>query len=538
MGFFLRRFLSIAPAVLLGLLVGVLIGSLWCREFILRSAEDNLSRFVEQIRVNGRKSSEEARKVLQEVNTLSLPACSHAELEALRHLVYTSKYLKDAALVSNGAIQCSAVLGSLPQPWSGLGAGFVRPDGTRVYNDLAPYSISGESVVAVQSGNALVVYNPYNLRTFESQPMHFAVSDWDLATGRVRWLIGNLPDEGQPDQFFTRPAKARTRGVLYVTSCSQRYATCTTAYMTVPEALQSEKSQFFGYVGLSALCGALLGLVIWQMSRRNHSIEQQLRRAVRHGRIGVKYQPIFDLQSGRMVAAEALARWTDEHGVPVSPDTFIQLAEDRGFIGQITRFMVTQALRALHEISTIDPNFRVNVNIAPADINDPQFLPMLIRARTSSQVPARCLGFEITENSWADWDSARQTLMTLRQQGHLIHIDDFGKGYSSLAQLYNLPVDVLKIDKEFTQSIGTESVKTSIVPQILAMASSLNLKVVIEGIETEQQAQYYAACRPFVMAQGWYFGHPMESEDLLNLIRGPNRGLFLVQDSAPAPCES
>ncbi len=534
------RVRGVVAAVSLGLATGLLIGVLWGREVILRVSGQKLSSFADRIRSNGESSSDEARKVLQEINRLPYAPCSDAELVTFRRIVYTSFYLNDAGRVADGTIPCSALLGRLAQPWAGFDAGFVRPDGSRVYRDLPPYRVPGQTVVAVQSGHAIVVYNPYNLLQFASRTMHFAATDWDSRTGQIRRLIGSLPDQAQPAQILTQPVTASYRGVLYSTSCSQRYATCITAYITIPDAFQAEKVQYRIYVGLSLLCGGLLGLSLALFYLRSRSMEQQLRRAVRKGRLDVAFQPIFDLQSGRAVAAEALARWTDEDGFPVSPETFIKVAESRGFIGGITRFMVNEVLRALEQTRSSDPDFRISFNLAPSDMNDPRFLLMLSRARGRTRVPARCLGFELTDTSRAEWESARDLLMTLRDFGHPVYIDDFGKGYSSLSQLYHLPVDGLKIDKEFTQSIGTDSVKTTITPQILAMAASLHLDVIIEGVETEAQARYFTGCRPPVQAQGWYFGRPMLLEDLLQLIRGhiPYRGLHLVDTGMAATRKS
>ncbi len=534
------RFRGVAAGVSLGLAAGLLIGMLWGREVILRVSGQKLSGFADRIRSSGEDSSDEARKVLREINRLPYAPCSDAELAAFRRIVFTAVYLNDAGRVADGTIPCSALLGRLAQPWAGFDAGYVRPDGSRVYRDLIPYRVPGQTVVAVQSGHAIVVYNPYNLLQFASQTMRFAATDWDSRTGQIRRLIGSLPDQAQPAQILTRPVTARYQGVLYSTSCSQRYATCITAYMTIPDAFQVEKVQYRIYVGLSVLCGGLMGLALALIYLRSRSMEQQLRRAARKGRLGVVFQPIFDLQSGRAVAAEALARWTDEDGFPVSPDIFIKLADSRGFIGDITRFMIYEVLRALEQTRSSDPEFRISFNLAPADLNDPRFLLTLSRARRRTQVPARCLGFELTDTFRAEWESARDILMTLRDFGHPVYIDDFGKGNSSLAQLYHLPVDGLKIDKEFTQSIGTDSVKTTIAPQILAMAASLHLNVIIEGVETEEQVRYYTRCRPTVQAQGWYFGRPMLLEDLLQLIRGhiPYRGLHLVEAGKAASRQS
>ena len=195
--------------------------------------------------------------------------------------------------MADGTIPCSALLGRLAQPWAGFDAGYVRPDGSRVYRDLFPYRVPGQTVVAVQSGHAIVVYNPYNLLQFASQTMRFAATDWDSRTGQIRRLIGSLPDQAQPAQILTRPVTARYQGVLYSTSCSQRYATCITAYMTIPDAFQAEKVQYRIYVGLSVLCGGLLGLSLALFYLRSRSMEQQLRRAVAQGPAGRRFPAHF-----------------------------------------------------------------------------------------------------------------------------------------------------------------------------------------------------------------------------------------------------
>ena len=109
-------------------------------------------------------------------------------------------------------------------------------------------------------------------------------------------------------------------------------------------------------------------------------------------------------------------------------------------------------------------------------------------------------------------------ILHLRQKGHVVHIDDFGTGYSSLAYLHDLSVDGIKIDRAFTNAIGTQAVTLSIIPQILAMAASLKLQVIVEGIETSLQADYFAASEPPVLAQGWLFGRPVPMAEFLRLL--------------------
>ena len=112
-----------------------------------------------------------------------------------------------------------------------------------------------------------------------------------------------------------------------------------------------------------------------------------------------------------------------------------------------------------------------------------------------------------------------ETIRNLRRRGHSIHIDDFGTGYSNLDKLLYLFADTIKIDKAFTKVIGTESVAVAILPQILAMAKSLNLEVVVEGVETDRQADYFSRVTQKIYGQGWLYGRPVPAEEFQILLR-------------------
>jgi sensor c-di-GMP phosphodiesterase-like protein len=125
---------------------------------------------------------------------------------------------------------------------------------------------------------------------------------------------------------------------------------------------------------------------------------------------------------------------------------------------------------------------------------------------------------EITERSTANSEEAMETIRNLRRRGHSIHIDDFGTGYSNLDKLLYLYADTIKIDKAFTRVIGTESVAVAILPQILAMANSLSLEVVVEGIETGRQAGYFSPATQRIYGQGWFYGRPVTAEEFHRLL--------------------
>jgi sensor c-di-GMP phosphodiesterase-like protein len=258
------------------------------------------------------------------------------------------------------------------------------------------------------------------------------------------------------------------------------------------------------------------------MYRRNQSIEQQLRRAIENDELRVVYQPVVEMATGRIVGAEALARWTDDHGLVVSPEIFVQIAENLGFVQEITRLVIRRTLQDFQGIMRRSPEFGVHVNITSADLSDAGFLPMLEGAVKAAEVTSRNLMMEITESSTVHFERAIEAIRQLRQKGYAVYIDDFGTGYSSLAYLHRLSIDAIKIDRSFVQAI--DAVTVSILPLILSAAEQLNLNVVVEGVETREQADYFLTSKRPMRAQGWLYGRPVAAEEFLRLLGENERG--------------
>ena len=268
------------------------------------------------------------------------------------------------------------------------------------------------------------------------------------------------------------------------------------------------------------MAGILIGFAFSFRYRRLRELKQQLKRAAEGEELTVAYQPIVDLETQQIVGAEALARWKDEEGNEVKPDVFIKIAEEFGFVGAITKTVLKRTLRDFAPTMRERPDFRISINVAAADLSDPEFLPMLAESLKRARVKPKNLAIELTERSAANSETAMETIRELRKIGHSIHIDDFGTGYSNLDKLLWLFADTIKIDKAFTGGIGTESAGAAILPQILAMAESLNLEVVVEGVETYRQADYFHPGAQRIYGQGWLYGRPVSAQDFLALLAG------------------
>ena len=236
-----------------------------------------------------------------------------------------------------------------------------------------------------------------------------------------------------------------------------------------------------------------------------HGLKQRLRDAAQDSAFDVHYQPIVELDTGAVIAHEALVRWLDGPRGRVEPSAFIPIAEEMGVIVQIGR----QVLRRACEHAMRWPSeAAVHVNLSPVELRDPHFLGGVEDALTSCGLAPRRLVLEITESVMLR-DPARciSILEELRALGVQLALDDFGTGYSSLSHLRQLPVDWLKIGEPFVTDIGSGEADRPFMRMILELAESLDLQVIAEGIETRTQMQALrdTGCS---FGQGYLLGRP------------------------------
>lgn len=247
--------------------------------------------------------------------------------------------------------------------------------------------------------------------------------------------------------------------------------------------------------------------------QRRQRMAERLHLAIGEGRLELYYQPKFDLANGSLVGAEALCRWHDEEWGWISPSEFIPLAEERGLINQLGDWVLKESARQLStwRRDGMPLPGRLSINVAAQQFADPD-LAQRISALTRD-TPASTIDLELTESDvMRDAEQAIETTRSLREIGYTLSIDDFGTGYSSLAYLRRFAADTLKIDLSFIRKMLDGPHDHAIVETIIAMARSLGMQTVAEGVETPEQAQELArlGCD---QAQGFYFGRPISSGD-------------------------
>ena len=222
-------------------------------------------------------------------------------------------------------------------------------------------------------------------------------------------------------------------------------------------------------------------------------LENDLRRAVDRGELRVRYQPIVALQSARIVGFEALVRWQHRQRGLVPPKEFIPVAEETGVIGVVGRFVLSEAcrqMRVFQQLKPHGPGLSLSVNVSGRQILQPDLVEQVGGVLQATGLDPRLLRLELTESVLVENEAtAARCLHRLRQLGLKIAIDDFGTGYSSLSYLHRMPIDLLKIDASFVQTMVTDEKNRRIVETILALGKNLGVDVIAEGVETAQQAQ-------------------------------------------------
>ncbi|MDO9600408.1 MAG: EAL domain-containing protein [Azoarcus sp.] len=247
-------------------------------------------------------------------------------------------------------------------------------------------------------------------------------------------------------------------------------------------------------------------------------IERALRRALENDEFHLVYQPQMDLRTGRIVGVESLLRWRHPERGLVSPVEFIPVLEEIGLISAVGFWVLTEACRQARTWEEAGLDLRVGINLSARQFLDPMLFQSIVGACRGTGVSAHLIELEITESlAMQDPEHATQLLARLREVGFKIAIDDFGIGYSSLEYLLRFPLDTIKIDRTFVSNITDSRADRAIVRAITAIAQTLGLSTIAEGIETLRQCDFIEALG-VTEIQGYLTGKPMSPDQLELLV--------------------
>ena len=271
------------------------------------------------------------------------------------------------------------------------------------------------------------------------------------------------------------------------------------------------------------LSGLIMTLAIFYVARLQLAIPTVIRQALRRKEFFLLYQPIVDLRTGQYVGAEALIRWRRPVGEIISPDFFIPIAEKSGLITRITQYVLETIAEDAEGLFEKYPGFHIAINLSYEDMHSKETPRLLQIMKDKLNAGPNNIVVEATERGLMNAEVTQEIIKDIHACGITIAIDDFGTGYSSLSYLQTFELDLLKIDKSFVDTIGTEALTGQVLHHIIEIAKDMNFEMIAEGVETQEQADFLRN-RGVQYAQGWLYDKPMPYADLIRKLVSQKAG--------------
>jgi sensor c-di-GMP phosphodiesterase-like protein len=470
----------------------------------------SLSQFTQRVTIRAETTFAEVAATLKALNELQEAPCSKRHIESMRRASFDTPTVEEVGYFADGFLRCTS-WGEAQPGIARTKVDFTLRNGLQVTVALVPGVSRGRTVAGLHYGryNALVDPRRFVDVVTDRPEMQLAVM---AADGQLLGSM-NAPDPGLLRQILAAGSEYEDASRVAVVA---RHPSGLVAVAIEPRSRLVDEWKKTQWVTLplgGLLAAALVGLVALA-SRRQLSPLGQLAAAVRERRFIVYYQPLVELATGNCIGAEALVRMRDADGGLVRPDLFIPAAEESGLILPITDQVIEGVVADLRALLPGRPDLHIAINLSAADVVSGRALSIVTKALAGTGILPAQIWLEATERGFMNATAARLAVKQARDAGHVVAIDDFGTGYSSLSQLQSLALDVLKIDKAFVDTVGTEAVTSSITPHIIDMARSLGLRIVAEGVERENQAAYLRE-RGVDYGQGWLYGKPMPAADFI-----------------------
>ncbi|WP_115701918.1 EAL domain-containing protein [Legionella sainthelensi] len=265
----------------------------------------------------------------------------------------------------------------------------------------------------------------------------------------------------------------------------------------------------------------IAGLVIY-FSNKRLSFKAELKAALNNNELCVHYQPIVHTALETCFGAEALVRWQRPNGQMVRPDLFIPYAEENGLISSITNRVIDMVFDDMGELLKCNKQLHISINVAYEDIQTGQLFTLLESKIKQTKIQRNQIWIELIERTCMKAEKVTSMIAHARELGYVVVIDDFGTGFSNLSYLRTLPLDVLKIDKEFIDSLGMHAVTSNVTDHIIKIAKSLNLQLVAEGVETQAQFDYLKE-KNVDYIQGYFFSKPLPVKEFIQFLYQLNK---------------
>jgi sensor c-di-GMP phosphodiesterase-like protein len=489
-----------------------IVGSLgWTYVATLQQAQERVDQLARQVADNVHEVLQTAEEVLLDVSRTADHGCTDELVREMRSKAAGLYAMRDIGYVTaQGFLVCNSY-GRLDQPRAVGSDRTIEPKGSEVLftPPVATVFTPGKSIIIARrlsNGDFVNILVPPELLLSPLKPGAVGAGDSVEVMMQDVILAGLGRPPRAPDRSFRAEENvgmADTR----VTAAADRVSA-----LAEWRRLALINSAIGGVVGLAVVIVAI------RLAMRRLSLGDELQEALDQQEFVIHYQPVMDLQANRCAGGEALIRWRHPQRGIVSPDVFIALAEETGAIVPMTRWLMRRVGEELGDLLRADDGFHIAINLAPIHFVDLDVVTDAQAAAERFHIRPKQMLFEITERGLVDCNFCREVIEGLADLGSRVAIDDFGTGYSNLAYIGMFRLDFLKIDKAFVKTIGSGAASAGIAQVIVDMAHALGLKIIAEGVETQDQANFLRE-RGVHLAQGWYFSRPLPGPEFVAYVQ-------------------
>jgi sensor c-di-GMP phosphodiesterase-like protein len=507
-----RRNLKIVAAVL-GILVAgapLILFNVWLK----KQGGDEAAVIATRALESAESSLDQTVAAIEELSARGVDSCRPAQVDAMRQATVRVGPIKQIMLIgANGDILCTDTGGpGTKQQMLAPSAGTTNP---AIVLDVVALADSRDRFIRVRkpgaggkAGLAALVPASLLLPQASSQSSRLPGSARiAMADGTPLGESGVTPDPASHEPRFLDTMR------------SPQYPLVVTASMA--RAGVAARYDDLRRLGMAVTGGIALVILLFAMAlsrRPPPDAAVEMAKAIEDDEFVPYYQPLVDLQNGKLLGAEVLVRWRRDDGNVIEPNSFILMLESSGLVLDFTRKLMQRVRKELGEAVGRRPNMTIAFNVAPRHFDDALILNDVGTIFDGSKIRLSQIVLELTErHEVTNLVGMRRTIAALQRVGCKVAIDDVGTGHSGLAYILKLGVDIIKIDKVFVESIGSEGHSKAIIETLIDLAKNMRMEIIAEGVETFDQVTYLRE-RGIGAAQGYVFAPPLPAATFLQLL--------------------
>ena len=450
---------------------------------------------------------------LQDLSARGVDSCKPAHVEAMRQAALLTAPIKQVMLIApNGDTLCTDSSGLAARLEVLTSAATAMPD---IVLDVAKLPARGERFLRVRKIGqpdkpALAALVPASLllpHTAAPGGRLLGATRIAMADGTPLGDSGMTPDPATPAAQFSESLRSKQYPLVMTVSMPRSGVVA-----------NHDDLRRIGIVTTGGIALVILLFALLLTKRRPPDPNAEMARAIRDDEFVPYYQPVVDLQSGRLLGAEVLVRWRAPDGTMIEPSAFVLLLESSGLVLEFTRKLMRRVRKELAGAVGQRPYMSIAFNVAPRHFDDALILHDIATIFDGSGIRLSQMVLELTErHEVADLTNMRRTIAALQRVGCKVAIDDVGTGHSGLSYILKLGVDIIKMDKMFVEAIGSEGHSKAIIETLIDLAKNMRMDIIAEGVETFDQVTYLRE-RGIGAAQGYVFAPPLPAGTFLQLL--------------------